>query len=255
MIWVSGIRPSCGTCDFCLVKAAFAAAWNEEDLLVSFDGGGMFRPWAYNLAWLTRGDCWYHTDQSPKLEGSRGRVCVQGLVTLCDATPQTGGLVVVPGSHIHHETVCARAPDDDDGEDVHDFVAIPLQDPILEGGGRLVCASAGDLILWDSRTIHCNTCAVPEPDEGRARAFAQEVDARGGPWELIRQVGYICMTPRSLAAPGVIEKRTHAFVTNHGTSHWPHKLHDFGAPVLGTPDKDPALISREQRALIGYLEI
>ena len=32
----------------------------------------------------------------------------------------------------------------------------------LEGlEAKLVCANAGDLLLWDSRTVHCNTPSLP----------------------------------------------------------------------------------------------
>ena len=43
-----------------------------------------------------------------------------------------------------------------------DFVPIPVTDPLLVQDTNqpgLVCAKAGDLILWDSRCIHCNTPA------------------------------------------------------------------------------------------------
>jgi hypothetical protein len=49
----------------------------------------------------------------------------------------------------HHDAICARAPG---ARAANDHV------PVLEGGpifcgatGRLVCAAAGDLILWGSR--------------------------------------------------------------------------------------------------------
>lgn len=49
---------------------------------------------------------------------------------------------------------------------------------------KLVCCSAGDLVLWDSRTVHCNSPAL-EPD-----AQQQAVP------DFIRAVAYVCMTPR-----------------------------------------------------------
>ena len=39
-----------------------------------------------------------------------------------------------------------------------DFVMMPHDDPLLvEKKAILVKAKAGDLLLWDSRTVHCNT--------------------------------------------------------------------------------------------------
>merc|ERR1712137_784507 len=37
------------------VKQAFAAIWDSDDLIVSFDGGNVFRPWAQKLEWRTEG--------------------------------------------------------------------------------------------------------------------------------------------------------------------------------------------------------
>ena len=64
-----------------------------------------------------------------------------------------------------------------------DFVPVPLDDPVLAGGARLVCAQPGDLVLWDSRTVHCNTPAlsalrgegvVEEPAEGSHRKLIRQ---------------------------------------------------------------------------------
>lgn len=35
------------------VKRAFSAIWGSDDLIVSFDAGNVFRPWKFNLDWLT----------------------------------------------------------------------------------------------------------------------------------------------------------------------------------------------------------
>jgi hypothetical protein len=69
-----------------------------------------------------------------------GRVCVQGLVTYLDATADTGGLCVIPGSHRAHDDLCSRATSAKAGID---FVAVDANDPILSDGGVLVCAKAG----------------------------------------------------------------------------------------------------------------
>ena len=139
------------------VKAAFAAIWETEDLLVSFDGGNAFRPWRHNPAWLTKGG-WYHVDQNATLPNKKGKVCVQGLVTLHRADEETGGLVVLPGSHLHHTEICRRSPF---SKSFGDFIPMDAKEPVLASTTpRLVCAEPGDLILWDSRTVHCNTPAL-----------------------------------------------------------------------------------------------
>jgi hypothetical protein len=152
------------------VKEAFAAIWKTNDLLVSFDGGNAFRPWGYDRAWLTDGG-WYHVDQNANRPNRAGKVCIQGLVTLCDADETTGGLVLVPGSHKNHTEWCERNPL---GKELGDFLPADVHDEVFEAGARLVCAKAGDLILWDSRTIHCNTPALTAPSLEEVMRLAEE---------------------------------------------------------------------------------
>ena len=77
-----------------------------------------------------------------------------------------------------------------------DFVLVQGQDALLRDGGALLCARAGDLLLWDSRTIHCNSPATAELD-----AELQAADLKRPPLELLRIVSYVCMQPRRMATP------------------------------------------------------
>lgn len=90
---------------------------------------------------------------------------MQGLVSLYDATPSTGGLTVLPGTHLEHEAFVERLH----RESCTDFVRIPKSDPFLTSKAYrplLVTCKAGDLLLWDSRLVHCNTPAhVDTPPE------------------------------------------------------------------------------------------
>eukprot|EP00388_Colpodella_angusta_P035514 GDKK01036206.1.p1 GENE.GDKK01036206.1~~GDKK01036206.1.p1 ORF type:complete len:422 (-),score=31.49 GDKK01036206.1:102-1367(-) len=160
-----------------LVKKAFAKIWQDEDLVVSFDASGAFRPYKPHKEWLTNGG-WWHVDQN-HLRGKhrQGRVTVQGLVTYYDANAETGGLCLIPGSHLHHQAVCERAPT---AKMDIDYVSIPRNDPVLTSEQAiLVCAKAGDLILWDSRTVHCNTCALAEVDH--FKNILKAIDKKRGP--------------------------------------------------------------------------
>lgn len=241
------------------VKRAFASIWDCDDLLVSFDGGNVFRPWRYKRGWLTDGG-WYHVDQNANLPNSKGRVCVQGLVTLCDTTADTGGLCVIPRSHLDHTVMCQRIPDADK---MGDHVPIPYNDPVLRYGSRLICAKAGDLILWDSRTVHCNTPALTALTSWRAdnctspaehqhsSSFTNETMLEK-PWTLIRQVAYVCMTPRRMASAEVLKKRQDGFVNNVSCNHWPHRFIPGSAALPDTPQNHARSISAHQRALIGF---
>lgn len=203
MVWHSRELPR--------VKQAFANIWGTDDLIVSFDGANIFRPWhrSKNAEILekTRGG-WFHVDQGPQ---SRGFQCVQGLVSYRDATPQTGGLCVIPGSHLHHDTFLDYAANGD-----RDFVTVPNGDVVLDMPKRLVTCKAGDLLLWDSRCIHCNTPAIQRPTSP--------------PQKLLRHVHYICMTPRNKVSAADIKNgffvwRLNAHLLGITTSHWPHRFH------------------------------
>lgn len=206
------------------VKQAFQAIWDSSDLIVSFDGGNVFRPWKTKPEWRTEGG-WWHVDQNASLPGKDGRVCVQGLVTFTDATPATGGLCVIPGSHNHFEAVCQRAYSH---QLPCDFVPVQPGDPVFDLGGKLVCAKAGDLLLWDSRCVHCNTPGVTETENhvgDKNRMNFESSAAESAEAELLRVVGYVCMTPASWAPEDVLRKRKDAFINKVGTNHWPHEHH------------------------------
>jgi hypothetical protein len=156
---------------------------------------------------------------------------VQGLVTYYDATADTGGLCVIPASHRAHDELCNRSAS---AKSLIDFVSVDAHDPILSGGGVLVCAQAGgrssymalchaatadaphplpfaDLVLWDSRTVHCNTPALSQahffslPDE------EQRQQAAAQPRDLIRLCSYVCMIPRTHATPEELQRKVVMF--------------------------------------------
>ena len=66
-----------------LVKKAFAKIWNTNDLIVSFDGCNLYRPWKYYLDWRTKGK-WWHLDQNARRKESKGKQSIQGLLALTD---------------------------------------------------------------------------------------------------------------------------------------------------------------------------
>eukprot|EP00927_Polykrikos_kofoidii_P051615 TRINITY_DN45408_c0_g1_i1.p1 TRINITY_DN45408_c0_g1~~TRINITY_DN45408_c0_g1_i1.p1 ORF type:complete len:359 (-),score=40.68 TRINITY_DN45408_c0_g1_i1:534-1544(-) len=181
-----------------LVREAFQRIWETSELLTSFDGMGVFRPWHGGDFQKTTGG-WFHVDQGRSKPGLQ---CVQGLVSLFDQNARTGGLVVIPASHLHHNEVVELAEDD------ADFININESSPLLRGQPRLVCCKAGDLVLWDSRTIHCNTPAVEVP--------TCPCD------QLLRAVVYVCMTPKAWATPEALRRRREGYEIRMTTTHWPH---------------------------------
>ena len=108
--------------------------------------------------------CWTHTDQSPrKRPGFRG---LQGILALTSNSKR--GLVVYPGSHLHHE---AYGKTITDAEDSH---FLRIRPSFLEHLRRdhgivrtVVKVNAGSLVLWDSRTFHQNCYGPPGCKEAR----------------------------------------------------------------------------------------
>ena len=158
------------------VKQAFAAIWDDDDLLVSFDGMALWRPWALKESWKTnRGGSWLHIDQHPITRP--GMQCVQGLVNLLPTSPATGGNVLIPGSHKTFASIpeaypqrLGRIPLD------VDHFRFPADDPLLAGTPPIMChLEAGDLLFWDSRTIHCSSSGLEAPISTLTTCTADEV--------------------------------------------------------------------------------
>lgn len=189
------------------VKHVYARIWNTQQLLVSFDGCGIFRDWHYNPTWKTKGG-WNHVDQNPKMKP--GRCCIQGFVSLTDQNERTGGLVVYPKSHLRFSELC------DITKDSKDFVLVPPDHPIMNEGltrGKLVHCHAGDLVLWDSRLIHCNSPAA-----------SLEEHHRDEPVDLLRIVAYVSMSPTKFVDELMLDefrkKRQELVEKKFTLTHW-----------------------------------
>ena len=123
-----------------------------------------------------------------------------------------------------------------------------------------------DLLLWDSRTVHCNTPALSQahffslPEEERLQQAAAQ------PRDLIRLCSYVCMLPRSHATPEELHTKvimfsnrcdsprhstscpTPPFLFSFPTSHWPTQTCSFAEE---DPTFDPSKLPPLQRELIG----
>jgi len=189
------------------VKRVFAHIWNDQNLLVSFDGCGVFRDWRYNPTWKTNGG-WNHVDQNPKLKPDQ--CCVQGFVSLTDQSEKTGGLIVYPGTNLRFTELS------DVTKNSYDFVKVTDTHPIMNQGqtlGKLVHCRAGDLVLWDSRTVHCNSPAT-----------AIEERNKDEPVDFLRIVAYVSMSPPSFIHGQTLdefrEKRKQMVENNCTLTHW-----------------------------------
>lgn len=228
------------------VKTAFAAIWEDDDLLVSFDGMALWRPWTLNEAWLTnRGGSWLHIDQHPITRP--GLQCVQGLVSLLPTSPATGGNVLIPGSHKAFASIPEVYPERLGRVPVTvDHFRFPADDPLLKGTPPIMChLEAGDLLLWDSRTIHCSSGSLERPSDEAA---------------LLRAISLICMMPRRLTPPEVLEKRRVAVQQVTSTTNWTDRFinADKFPQLLAEPNPErftrptPPELTDYQRALVGF---
>lgn len=220
--WFARTRPR--------VRQAFADLWRRmahprvpaseldrpDGLCVSLDGGCAMRPGAGG----TKG--WQHVDQNPLLKP--GFECIQGLVALTPTTKRTGGNLLVERSHVN---VFPKLNDlypkmvlDRDGDD---FFSLPQRAAapggVLEGGKHVVVRlEAGDLLCWDSRTVHCSWPGGGLQDEAGAKPRRGDGDLPTD--RLARAALYVSFQPRCLVAPAVALERARAVEDGATTTHW-----------------------------------
>mmetsp|Transcript_109216 Transcript_109216/g.216883 ORF Transcript_109216/g.216883 Transcript_109216/m.216883 type:complete len:413 (-) Transcript_109216:313-1551(-) len=221
------------------VHHAFQAIWGIGDLLTSFDTFIGWRPW-WSSASSTLGSATSSLPQRPRTEGMHcdqnphtkpGLRCVQGMVPLRPVTSAVGGLCVAPGTHT--EEVQSRLRELFPSTLSDDWLPLELKYPQHElcRCGELVEAEPGDLILWDSRSLHGGYVGKG----GRAGSVHP-------PSELARLSLAVCMVPRGEATVSDLHKRVRAVQQGHTLTHWPLGFKkqagkDTGGSAL-TPLKD-----------------
>ena len=231
------------------VAAAFETAWGGTSslpMLTSFDGAVVFRPPQIDLSWRTKPALeWLHVDQGATKRGMCG---IQGQLLLWDQGVASGGLVCIPRSHVLHDQLVGPHRQ-------ADFVAIEPNDARMAGldDARLICAHAGDLVLWDSRCVHASCPA--DPDAPLPCEEAEEVEGVRGCPRLARAAAMICMVPAEQALaeqPRLAAERAHLVNCGATTTHWPQELtvvsSGGGAPP-GAPQRCDSL-GAEARALV-----
>jgi hypothetical protein len=208
------------------VRHAFAFIWGTEDLIADFGGFGVFLPWARTA------EAWYHVDQNA---GSRpGLQAFQAFISLYDQNESTGGLVVVPRSKTHHAAFCNRSMGYWGAPPTHHFLYAPPNDPSLALGQRvLVKCRAGDMVVWDSRTLHCNTNSRERGDMayGHANGSEQSDQKQLARTQLQRAIALVALSPRRFATEEVLKQRRLAVRMYQTTSHWVSRAKLINLPV------------------------
>ena len=164
---------------------------------------------------------------------------IQGIVNLNDCGPDDGGLLVLEGSSKLVEEyfdIIGRGETRTWGP--IDFYAFSedQEEFFKERGCKWVkvCCEPGDLILWDSRTMHYN--CMPKGNKDRV-------------------VTYVTMAPAKLLSEEDRRKRKIAFDNYLGTTHVPFddiaiRPHVPGIRIeTGLPDPEDTGIPKKPRAV------
>lgn len=138
-----------------LLLQIFEKLWGTNKLACSFDGGSLMLPGI--KAKEGEGKSWQHIDMCPSRVGF---FCAQGLVNLNDNGPEDGGLIVMKGSSRLQKQffdIHGRPPIPDERLDWHMFSNEDKAWFEEQGCEWIkVDAKAGDMIIWDSATMHQN---------------------------------------------------------------------------------------------------
>ena len=216
------------------VANVFSEVWNTkaDELLTSFDGASFhFPPEDTHRGWYRK--TWYHTDQSyfrPDFE------CIQSWITGYDVDDGDATLAFMESSNTYHKEFqdTFKITDKSDW-----YKHSEEEQSFYEKKGcqekRIRC-KAGDMVLWDSRTIHCGT----EPVKNR-------------PNPKLRNVAYICMKPRHFSTEANLRKKRKAFDELRMTTHWPEKskLFSKNPRTYGGPLPDVTEIPRPNLSELG----
>lgn len=201
------------------IASIFAGLWNvrPQDLLVSFDGASIhFPPEVTKRGWIerTRNGVELHVDQSLL---NNDLQAFQGWVTANPIREGDATLVVLAGSHKLHADFYREAKREKKLGDKPNTDWYKLDESQVawheeeRGCERVfIQCPAGSLVLWDSRTIHTGVQASKTRKEPN-----------------LRNIAYVCYTPRSMASESVMKKRRGYFEKLHMTSHLPHNPRQF----------------------------
>ena len=190
-------------------RPVFEQIWGTDDLITAFDGVGLFRDWGKReLKTSKTKRLWPHVDQGNNI-GSHFH-CIQGFLNLLPADEYTGGFVVARRSHLHHAELMQKQTKNSANYLPMDFSSPQIQAFMHKFPLEFVRATAGSIVLWDSRLVHSNTHAV----KNKPRA----PDPRTP--NLLRAVAYVTLMPKSRQTNKDHDMRQRMFAEGAQTNHW-----------------------------------
>jgi hypothetical protein len=219
------------------VRKVWEQLHDTDDVIVSFDGANIQKPWGLNPKWRG-GAGTMHTDRRNHEGVPDGYI--QGFVNLRPTSPETGGNYVVPRSHhFYHELEEWRRslPQEERG---NFYALVAKERPELFQEVINAHLEPGDVFLWTDMTLHQ---ACPGKGVGPTEP------------ELTRAAVYVCMSPKSKATAEVLEERRKAVYHNTGNGHTAHHpMGSPGRPKVWEEPKTPFPLKRlteAQRKLVG----
>eukprot|EP01084_Bolivina_argentea_P119035 211116_1 len=260
----------------------FAKLWNvkSNELITAFESCVLFRPWYIDestMYWKTSSS-WYHIDQNVKRKPQFE--CIQAYVTLYDQNEYTGSTVVIPNSHLlTQKNLNLKISPFEDA----DFIYIPKDNILLNMEKILICSKPGDMILWDSRTVHCNSPSLKTVKEMQKHygqkqivietnsnkqlnilnelldIFEDKKEDEINKIDLLRAVCLVCMTPKCKANKSVLVQRINGYINQYALSHWPHEFVVLHRPEMNTfpnylKKKSVLDLDEEQKILTGITD-
>ena len=161
------------------------------DMLASFDAFSFSPPpEVTGRGWQHPTKTWLHVDQGTKSHDFR---CIQGFVNLIPVEHEGDAtLEVLDGSHIHHRGLFNGIECKKDW-----YMLRPNQIEDLEREGctkKRILAGAGDLVLWDSRLVHCGGQPLKGRKNPTTRAVVYttfEPRQAAASWELTKKIACI----------------------------------------------------------------
>jgi len=228
------------------VKEVFAKIWETDDLIVSMDAILAWKKWKGYDPLVSDAEFpdiprkgKLHLDQNPFDKPYFD--CLQGMMPLLPVTEETGGLQVVPLSHLDENKIefKKRYPS---MQGIGDWCPLDADDPLYQDA-LLIKASPGDLILWDSRTIHGGKVGTgkksvnneQEEEKENANVNATSPDSNYGAVKieqkeattpskapLVRLSVCVAMSPRSKATAQILKERKEGFDSGIAFNHCPH---------------------------------
>jgi ectoine hydroxylase-related dioxygenase (phytanoyl-CoA dioxygenase family) len=175
------------------------------------------------------------------MHSDQGRIvshfaCVQGAVNLYSNESEDGGTLLMQGSHSKFSEYCASHPIDG----IKAFFPIDPEDSLLADCPVIKpCLNEGEILLWDSRTFHCNVTPVSQHP---------------------RMCIYVSMMPKSYAAEYELQKRRKLAQGGRMTGHWcygpffsinPKEPNPMYTKDLPQPQTEIAEMTPARKALIG----